>query len=51
VLARSKRPVAKLVPCRYAAPKRQFGGLRGVVSVDPEFFEPFPEDEFTAREQ
>jgi prevent-host-death family protein len=42
VLARGKHPIAKLVPYHPASPKRQFGALRGVVSVGPEFFEPFP---------
>jgi len=40
VLARGKHPIAKLAP--YAPPptKRQFGALRGVLTVGPEFFEP-----------
>jgi antitoxin (DNA-binding transcriptional repressor) of toxin-antitoxin stability system len=44
VLARGKVPVAKLVPYQPVVPKRQFGALRGSVSVAPEFFEPLPED-------
>jgi hypothetical protein len=32
-------------------PKRQFGALRGVVSVGPEFFEPLPADELAAWDQ
>jgi prevent-host-death family protein len=47
-LARGKHPIARLVPYQPAAPKRQFGALRGVVSVGPEFFEPLPEDEQAA---
>jgi antitoxin (DNA-binding transcriptional repressor) of toxin-antitoxin stability system len=42
VLARGKHPIAKLVPYHPVGPKRQFGALRGVVSVGPEFFEPLP---------
>jgi prevent-host-death family protein len=51
VLARGKVPVAKLVPFKPVAPKRQFGALRGVVSVSPKFFEPLPDDELAAWEQ
>ena len=51
VLARGKQPIAKLVPYSPAGPKRQFGALRGVVSVGPEFFEPLPADELAAWEQ
>jgi prevent-host-death family protein len=51
VLARGKHPIAKLVPYGCTARKRQFGALRGIVSVGPKFFEPVPEDEFAAREQ
>jgi prevent-host-death family protein len=50
-LARGKQPIAKLVPFHPPAPRRQFGALRGVVSVGPEFFEPLPEDELAAWEQ
>ena len=28
-----------------AKPKRQFGALRGKISIGPEFFEPLPPDE------
>ncbi len=45
ILARGTRPIAKLVPFQPQPAKRQFGALRGIVSVDPEFFEPLPEDE------
>ncbi len=51
VLARGQQPVAKLVPYRPTAPKRQFGALRGIVSVGPEFFDPLPDDELAAWEQ
>ncbi len=51
VLARGRQPIARLVPYRRPAAKRQFGALRGVVSVGPEFFEPLPEDELTDWER
>jgi prevent-host-death family protein len=51
VLARGKQPIAKLVPYHPVGPKRQFGALRGVVSVGPEFFDPLPEDELAAWDQ
>jgi prevent-host-death family protein len=50
ILARSKKPVAKLVPFNPPAAKRRFGALRGVISIGPEFFEPLPEDELAAWE-
>lgn len=45
VLARGKQPIAELVPFHPVAPRRQFGAMRGVVSVDPGFFDPLPDDE------
>lgn len=46
VLARGKRPVARIVPIQLQPrPKRKFGRLRGKGSIGPEFFEPLPEDE------
>lgn len=41
VLARGKQPIAKLVPFHPVAPRRQFGAMRGVVWVDPGFFDPY----------
>jgi antitoxin (DNA-binding transcriptional repressor) of toxin-antitoxin stability system len=49
--ARGKHPIARLVPYHPVAPKREFGALRGVVSVGPEFFEPLPADELAVWEQ
>ena len=43
VLARGKRPVAKLAPFRPPRKARRFGALRGTISIGPEFFEPLPE--------
>jgi prevent-host-death family protein len=51
VLARGKVPIARIVPYNPVVPKRQFGSLRGVVSVNPEFFDPLPDDELAAWEQ
>jgi prevent-host-death family protein len=50
-LARGKHPIAKLVPYHPPAPRRRFGALRGIISVDPGFFDPLPEDELAAWEQ
>jgi len=41
VIARGRKPVAKLVPIA-AKPKRVFGALKGKLSVGPEFFGPLP---------
>jgi antitoxin (DNA-binding transcriptional repressor) of toxin-antitoxin stability system len=50
VLARGRKRVAKLVP--YPAPRqgRQFGAMRGRISIGPEFLEPLPERELRAWE-
>ena len=49
ILARGDKPVAKLVPVQPAAkPKRQFGALKGLADIGPEFFEPLPDDELDA---
>ncbi len=50
IVARGKEPIAKLVPFQPASAKRQFGALRGSVSVGPEFFEPLSEQELAAWE-
>jgi prevent-host-death family protein len=50
IIARGKTPIARLVPLQPKRTKRQFGALRGVISVGPEFFEPLPEDELAAWE-
>ena len=52
VIARGKHPVVKLVPLVITAPiKRQFGALRGIITVTSAFFEPLPEAELTAWQQ
>lgn len=50
VLARGRHPIAKIVPYHPVGSKRQFGALRGVVSVGAAFFEPLPADELAAWE-
>jgi antitoxin (DNA-binding transcriptional repressor) of toxin-antitoxin stability system len=51
VLARGKHPIAKIVPYHPVGSKRQFGALRGIVSVGPRFFAPLPAEELAAWEQ
>ena len=50
VLARGKHPIAKIVPYHPVGSKRQFGALRGIVSVGPRFFAPLPAEELAAWE-
>lgn len=50
ILARGKVPVAKLVPIQPTPGKRRFGALKGLITVDPEFFEPLSEEELAAWE-
>jgi antitoxin (DNA-binding transcriptional repressor) of toxin-antitoxin stability system len=44
-LARGKNPIAKIVPFKPPQRERQFGALRGKISVGPEFFRPLPRRE------
>lgn len=50
IIARGKTPVAKLVPIT-AKGKREFGAMRGKISIGPEFFEPLPADELDRWDQ
>jgi len=50
VLARGRRPVARLVPFQPVASKRRFGAMRGFVTIGPDFFEKLPEDELARWE-
>jgi len=45
VIARGNIPVARLMPIRAPAAKREFGAFKGVVTVGPEFFDPMTEAE------
>ena len=44
IIARNGTPVARLVACK-PEPKRQFGSMKGLISIDERFFEPLPEEE------
>ncbi len=50
MVSRGKQPVAKLVPFQPVLRKREFGALRGQITVGPEFFEPLSEGELAAWE-
>ena len=45
IIARGRKPVAKLVPISAPRTKRVFGSLKGQLTVGPEFFEPMSEEE------
>ena len=49
-IARGRTPVAKLVAVT-PKPKREFGAMRGQISIGPEFFEPLPAEELDRWEQ
>jgi prevent-host-death family protein len=49
-IARGRTPAAKLVPVVPKA-KREFGAMRGKISIGPEFFELLPEDELDPWDQ
>ena len=48
LIARGKKPVARLVPLKQLRKKRQLGLHRGEFEVGPEFFEPLPPEELDA---
>jgi prevent-host-death family protein len=45
VIARGKKPVAKLVPVEPIGTERKPGWLKGKFKLGPEFFEPLPPEE------
>jgi prevent-host-death family protein len=49
-IVRGRTPIAKLVPVAPQA-KREFGAMRGELSIGPEFFEPLPNDEVEGWDQ
>ena len=49
-IARRRTPVAKLVPIA-PKPHREFGAMRGQISIGTEFFEPLPDDELAVWER
>lgn len=48
VITRRGKPVAKLEAI--VRPRRQFGSMKGMFTIDERFFEPLPEDELRAWE-
>jgi len=45
IIARGKKPVAKLVPIGEAGGKRRPGSLKGKLRVGRDFFKPLPKNE------
>ena len=43
-IARNGKPVARLVACKPPG-KRQFGAMKGKITIDDSFFDPLPEEE------
>jgi prevent-host-death family protein len=50
VIAKGKMPMVRLVPVDAPKPKRQFGALKGKITLDDCFFEPLPNEELDAWE-
>jgi len=50
ILARGKTPIAKIIPIQPPTRKRNFGALRGLIEIGPDFFEPLPESELAGWE-
>ncbi len=48
VIARGRKPVARLVPVARAEGGRRFGALRGQVKIDSSFFDALPDDELNS---
>ena len=44
IIARSGRPVARLVPYAVPEPRRTFGRMRGKIRIADDFDEPLPDD-------
>ena len=44
VIAKGRRPIAKLVAVDAVPPKRKFGAMRGRAKTTSAFFEPLPAD-------
>ena len=47
IIARSGRPVARLVPLAGAGKRRTFGRMRGKIQIGDDFDAPLPEDVLT----
>jgi prevent-host-death family protein len=50
IIARGKKPVARLVALGEVKGKRQPGSLKETLRVGPEFFDPLPENELSRWE-
>ena len=50
VIARDGAPVARIVGVEPRKRKRQFGAMRGIITIDDSFFDPLPEEELAAWE-
>lgn len=48
IIARNNEPVVRLVPVNPREPRKQFGAMKGLVEIGPEFFEPLPTEELEA---
>jgi prevent-host-death family protein len=48
VIAKSRKPVIRLVAVDRPEPRRQFGAMKGLVWVDDSFFDPLADDELGA---
>lgn len=44
VIARSGRPIARLVPMEFIKPRRKFGVLKGQITIADDFDAPLPPD-------
>ena len=51
VIMRGDVPVARLVPYRAGGVARQFGALKGLVRVTPDFFDPLSASELAAWDE
>lgn len=50
-ITRRGKPVARLTPLAPASrPRRVFGSMKGLISLDDRFFEPLPEEELKSWE-
>jgi prevent-host-death family protein len=50
IIARGKKPVAKLVAIQDDSGDRKPGALKGKIHIGPEFFEPLPPEELKGWE-
>lgn len=50
IIARGDKPVVRLVPIETPKPRRRFGAMKGLITVDDSFFDPLPPDELALWE-